>query len=773
MQWKELQALKVYQLENSLKKALEECSSLRKQYQQLKEDFQFNLAILDERDRELERCDAITAKALTMECNSSLAGEIQKQMEKYERTKWDMERRIEELEGKLILQRQEMTASFDSELRQRKHEFSLKIDEMHAVLLSHNLKVNLLSKKTEIYYQAYLRATQALKASEECCLQIQTQLHDRDQEISNLAAVKDRLRPGEDFLDLGRVHLNSTHRDDEPEQLDCGYEDLVQALKQCDVQMEAQHQSHTEELQKAEKQIVQLQNRIEVLAAQACCLQEDRQEAIEQQDQIIQRYKQQLSAGLKREMTLEQTRVKIELEWQRHCEDIKAKHYLANEQLIQDLTQARDMAKAELKEKELELHELTVLLHSVQAERDQAVQESSLKVDCLPSEDICLLQEQNTILRAVVTQMRKDMESLGHLDQLQASQHQGACATPTTQITGTRDQSTESSSKVSPAEKHANASALTEQDVKVAHRESVLTDTVEQNALVRQLQEENLYLRHQLTSGPVSGDMFDNVKDTKSNHPVMRTRLKQAASCIARLSREKQQLIEMANSLRAQITTARLHAESVEPEKDSSSKTQGDQHDQLSSVLGQLQYQLTTQELQFALSERVCTATKQLPPGTNKQGLSTNGAANTPPEGNKTTDRPENSTNTENAPLLRVSQNINMGLHSQSDLSRYQLSSDESIQSLKELWEILDLGLSSSIFNEAKGDELNRRDMAESDGAGIQTIVHGFSVPIHRRPSTETKQRMNSYKPPSNSTETNKPGTLGGISKIRNYNIKD
>lgn len=50
---------------------------------------------------------------------------------------------------------------------------------------------------------------------------------------------------------------------------------------------------------------------------------------------------------------------------------------------------------------------------------------------------------------------------------------------------------------------------------------------------------------------------------------------------------------------------------------------------------------LCLQELQFALSERVCTATKQLPPGTNKQGLSTNGAANTPPEGNKTTDRPE------------------------------------------------------------------------------------------------------------------------------------
>lgn len=38
--------------------------------------------------------------------------------------------------------------------------------------------------------------------------------------------------------------------------------------------------------------------------------------------------------------------------------------------------------------------------------------------------------------------------------------------------------------------------------------------------------------------------------------PLLRSRLKRAASCIARLSREKQQLIEMGNRLRAQVTTA-------------------------------------------------------------------------------------------------------------------------------------------------------------------------------------------------------------------------
>lgn len=42
---------------------------------------------------------------------------------------------------KLSSGHQEITAAFDSEFRQREHEFNLKIDEMKAVLLSHNLKV--------------------------------------------------------------------------------------------------------------------------------------------------------------------------------------------------------------------------------------------------------------------------------------------------------------------------------------------------------------------------------------------------------------------------------------------------------------------------------------------------------------------------------------------------------------------------------------------------------------------------------------------------------
>ena len=45
---------------------------------------------------------------------------------------------------------------------------------------------------------------------------------------------------------------------------------------------------------------------------------------------------------MKRERALEQLQVQVELEWQRRCEELKSVHYLVNEQLIQDMTKARD-----------------------------------------------------------------------------------------------------------------------------------------------------------------------------------------------------------------------------------------------------------------------------------------------------------------------------------------------------------------------------------------------------------------------------------------------
>ncbi|XP_049419838.1 coiled-coil domain-containing protein 57 isoform X2 [Epinephelus fuscoguttatus] len=782
-EWKELLAARVHQLESSLQQAQEEYSSLRERYQQLREDFQFNLAILDERDRELERYDVITAKALTVEHNrqgelnqlcmqvaqlerqraretqerqeelrlqldtlkSSMAGEIQKQTEEYDRMKQDLQSRIQEMEGELILQRQEMTAAFDSELRQREHEFNIKIDEMCALVLSHDLKVKLLSKETEVHCHAQHQTAEALKASKEFCQQIQTQLQHKDQEIKHLTNVKDNK-----------------------------YANVVQTLMECDGQLEVQYQALTEQLQKAERHVIRLQGSIDILAACVCCIQEDHREAMKKKDETIQSYKQQLSVGLKRERALEQMQVQIELEWQRRCEDMKVQCYHVNEQLIQDLTKARDQVKAELKEKEQDLQDLTVLLRSVQTERDQAVQGLTPKIDSLASEEIRCLQQQNSILRAVVNQMRKDMEGLTHPQaQPQASspqtvQHSEAPAAKTQMATGLPTQSTDISFKVSAPgglsqEKDTNASALAKQEVRMAHMESALASLMEQSALVGQLREENLYLPQQQASSLKYGSLFENVQSAKSN-----TRLKQAASRIARLSREKQQLIEIGNRLRAQITTAGPQ-EPLEPERDLSTEKQGDHHDGL-IALEQLQYQLTSQELQYALRQRAGTFAEQLLLGKNSPDSATKGAANPWCKGFKITDRPESSKNKENK-LSQSQSSMDVGLQPNSGLSMSHLSSVESQQSLKELWDILDHGASLSIFSEGEA-ELSRREMAESGGAEVQMTVHGIKAPIHSQFPTEVQQKRNPSETPSNTARTSRPGSTGRSCKIRNYSVK-
>ncbi|XP_070847253.1 coiled-coil domain-containing protein 57 [Chaetodon trifascialis] len=759
--WKQLLHARVHQLEGFLKKAQEECSTLRERYQQLRKDFQFNLAILDERDRELERYDAITARASTVNQNSSVAGDIQTQMDS-EKMKWDLQHRIHELEEELNLQRQ----------------------------------VKLLSKETETHSLAQLHTIEVLKASKEFCQHIQTQLQHKEQEIKDLTAVKDyRIKELEDELKLMETKLKK----DEDNHIR-KYEDMVWALKEYNAQLETQCQAHSEQQQKAEKHIVKLQEDMEVLAAQAHCIQEDQQKAMEQKDETIQRfhsevetiragwdkyisqvsseivvkdtkiitlqeretklrteqersseemegYKQQLNAGLKRERALEQMQVQVELEWQRRCEDMKAEHYLANEQLIEDLTQARDQAKAELKEKEQELQELTALLRSVHMERDQAIQGLTQNVDSMASEEICRLQKQNNILRAMVTQMRKDVESLSQPHPQAQSQaaspqpiHQGASAQ---MAIGPPAQSTAISPNSSQAgdlylEKQANISALTKQEVIGAHIMGQST----------QLEEENPYWRRQQVSGLISNGLFENVQGPKSNPPLLHTRLKQAVFCIARLSREKQQLIEMGNRLRGHITTAELKG--CFPERDSSTEKLGDQYHTL-SALEQLPYQLTTQELQYALRQRAYSLSAQVVPGNNNQGPATK-------EEHKTTDRPESS-KTKDPLLCQLQTPLDVVQQYHSGLSRPRLSSGESLLTLNKLWEILDHELSPSVFSEGES-ELNKREVAKSGVAGVQP-------PYFASPQTKAQQRT-TPSTPSDKMKTSRSGAPDRISKIRN-----
>lgn len=518
-EWKELQGLRIRQLETALNEATSELYGQRERFLRLRDDFKYNLRVLEERDKELERYDAMAARAQTEESarreevselrieiaklqnaleeqrrakedievqfqkrgvehrvkvekvQSKMESEIQKLREENESLRRDLQRRIRESDGELALQKQEMMADFDSEMRKREHEFHLKLDEMNNLVLSCQLKEKLLSKELEVHAKAHSQATEALQVSEELYQQAQKEIQHRDWDLKNTTAMKDsrikelegtlkqlenncnkeqeaydrkhaelerRTRESKDALD----RLREAHARDLQEERKKSSE-LQAQLDRTILELERREKTHSDDLEHRDQQIQELRAQLETtrsgwdtyitqvskekVARDTELFSAEEREAkvraeLERCKEDIERYKQQVSSGLQREQALEQKRVQLELDWERRCEDVRSEHYLKSEEIIQNLTQARDQVTAELREKERELQETMTVLQSVTVERDQALcgnkpaltgfQTSVIDGSSFPSEEIRRLQQQNNTLKAVVAEMRKEMEIL-------------------------------------------------------------------------------------------------------------------------------------------------------------------------------------------------------------------------------------------------------------------------------------------------------------------------------------------------------------------------
>ncbi|KAI7797058.1 coiled-coil domain-containing protein 57 [Triplophysa rosa] len=329
-----------------------------------------------------------------------------------------------------------MMSDFDSEMRRREHEFSLKLDEMNNVILSHELQEKLLNKELEVHAKAHSQVTEALQASEELYQQAQKEVQRKDWELKNTTAMKDsRIKELDDKQQMernykndreayNRKHAELERRSRESEDaLDLMREaharnlleekgrtsELQAKLDRLNLEHERREKSHMDDLSHKDQQIQELRTQLEttrsgwdtyitqvskeMVAKDTELLAGGESEAkvkaeLQKCKEDVERYKQQVASGLQREQALEQKRVQLELDWEHRCEGVRSEHYLKSEELIQSLTQARDQplkmhldfklyncsqVTAELREKERELQETVALLKSVTVERDQAL----------------------------------------------------------------------------------------------------------------------------------------------------------------------------------------------------------------------------------------------------------------------------------------------------------------------------------------------------------------------------------------------------------------
>uniref|UniRef100_A0A8D2J447 Coiled-coil domain containing 57 n=1 Tax=Varanus komodoensis TaxID=61221 RepID=A0A8D2J447_VARKO len=519
---KELQARQTHFHRATLQETQRQLQEMNRKFNVLKEDFTYNLKLLQERDKELEHYDTLFTQLKMVEnvkqaevsdlkikidkLEQALAQETKKQealqyqyqqklkehqlelehlhsskdsdishhCEKYENMKHQLERKLTEIESELALQRQELLVEFDAEMKKREHEFRQKADEMSNIVLSHELKVKLLTKELEALKQNGIKMAESLKVAEATNLELEKEVKCKDWEIKDLAAVKDDLENKLELLQLSwkkdkeifeRKHAAIDHCAREKDALIASVKEThaeqihklenqigeLQIDKETlEMELHRSERRHTDHLKEKEAIIEKLELELEALktsldsqtaqisreaVSKDLQIQAFQEEELKLRAQLasllqhIERYKQELSLAAEREAILERAKVQTELDWQRHCENAERNQYQKSEALIHSLSTARDQLTAELHEKERELHELERISSAVTLERDKAIQKLQ-KLDHLPkgekqptveaielgfpSTEIQRLQEQNNNLRAVIAEMRREMETLNN-----------------------------------------------------------------------------------------------------------------------------------------------------------------------------------------------------------------------------------------------------------------------------------------------------------------------------------------------------------------------
>ncbi|XP_042823556.1 coiled-coil domain-containing protein 57 isoform X2 [Panthera tigris] len=512
-EWRALRAHRCQLQEAALQDAHSQLHEAQGALRRLREDFVYNLQVLDERDRELERYDAAFARARAREearqaevselrveaarlrralasearrlddlqrrhqmnleehrlererAHSEKNGEIDQQREQYENLKWRLERKLEELDGELALQRQELLLELESETQKREHEFRLQADRMSNEVLTHELKVKLLDKELAALKEAAARAAESLRSAEAANSELRDQLQ----------------RGGIKDLE-GQLHSEQRARKKEEEAFRRKHEALDHLAREKDAVLVAMKGAHVEQLQALEARALELQAHGDSLELQLCGAERRQAEALKEKDaavdklreeasalksgwdaqvaqlskdliskdlqiqalqeeavelkaqlarcqQDVGRYKQQLLAAVERERCLHRDKVQLELDWRHRCDSRERDHYRASEDLLQALTAARDQVAAKLQETERTLCDQEVVLKALTLERDQAVQALRTRgllpekevllrhreeevSESFPSSEIQRLQEQNASLRRAVAEMREEMETL-------------------------------------------------------------------------------------------------------------------------------------------------------------------------------------------------------------------------------------------------------------------------------------------------------------------------------------------------------------------------
>eukprot|EP00795_Rhopilema_esculentum_P008981 gene8981-16622_t len=240
----ELREVKSLQLA-TLNKDLEETKKFlkleRARFQTLKQDFEYNLKIIEQRDQELltyeksfddfKKLDVTRSseisdlKIKTEELNNKVEAlerekdelelyyrkrindmhtqvnkcfsekmlEIQKEKDEYLKFKKNSERRIKESQAEMDGQKRQMMFEFEEQMRKKDNELKEKLDEMNNIIYCKDLDIKLLKKEQELLREGSTKSTEEKSELSQEIDILKKQLKKKDwdvKDIENMAEIK-------------------------------------------------------------------------------------------------------------------------------------------------------------------------------------------------------------------------------------------------------------------------------------------------------------------------------------------------------------------------------------------------------------------------------------------------------------------------------------------------------------------------------------------------------------------------------------------------------
>lgn len=306
-EWREAQQLQNKSLQNALKEKERQLNNERVRFRKLKEDFEYNLKLLEERDQELQRYDALFSQVRNInslrdgevsdlkiqlddlklklsheekakeelqrhyqqrlrehqqELNQfrlNKENEVNKEREEFESFKRELQAQLRAAEEDVEAQRQELMSGFDDAQRKREHEFRKKADDLSNSLLAHELKVKMLTKELELLRASGERTKDELEDTETVVHNLEKELKKKEWQLTDEQNMnKAKVAELEAEMEQLRLTMNKMQ-----EKFQHKHAELDRYAKEKEQALIAAKEAHGELERSLEEKIRVLQNQLE------------------------------------------------------------------------------------------------------------------------------------------------------------------------------------------------------------------------------------------------------------------------------------------------------------------------------------------------------------------------------------------------------------------------------------------------------------------------------------------------------------------------------